>query len=124
MCCVIQKQEEVKDQEDVINTNGTKDMKDEKEVQEDLDNLRPTYRDIQQINNLLDETKSDDKMQNSQFMEFLRNLKNKPPVADQNFDQSQLWANQFQVRYFYIIYIHIMLHSILSISNVYIVPNT
>ena len=78
-------------------------MKDEKEVQDEMDNLRPTYKDIQQINNLLDETKSDDKMQNSQFMDFLRNLKNRPPVADQQFDQSQLWADQFQVRYLYIL---------------------
>ena len=76
-------------------------MKDEKEVQEEIDNLRPTYKDIEQINNLLDETKSDDKMANSQFMEFLRNLKDRPPIADQGFDQSQLWANQFQVRHSY-----------------------
>ena len=76
-------------EEDGINTNGTKDMKDEKEVQDEIDNLRPTYKDIQQINNLLHEIKSDDKMQNSKFMEFLRNLINKQPVADQQFDQSQ-----------------------------------
>eukprot|EP00486_Rosalina_sp_Unknown_P003674 CAMPEP_0201575328 /NCGR_PEP_ID=MMETSP0190_2-20130828/20449_1 /ASSEMBLY_ACC=CAM_ASM_000263 /TAXON_ID=37353 /ORGANISM="Rosalina sp." /LENGTH=497 /DNA_ID=CAMNT_0048004803 /DNA_START=40 /DNA_END=1530 /DNA_ORIENTATION=+ len=99
---ITQKQEQPKQQEtkekeeDAINTNGTQDMKDEKEVQDELDNLRPTYKDVQQINNLLDETKSDDKMANSQFMDFLRNLKNRPPVADQQFDQSQLWADQFQ----------------------------
>ena len=84
-------------------------MKDEKEVQDEIDNLRPTYNDIQQINNLLDETKSDDKMQNSQFMEFLRNLKNRPPVADQQFDQSQLWADQFQV---YILFKNFILFSL------------
>ena len=73
-------------------------MKDEKEVQDELDNLRPTYKDIQNINNLMEETKSDDKMQNSQFMQFLQNLKNKQPVNDQ-YDESQIWANQFQVSY-------------------------
>merc|ERR1712228_162511 len=30
-------------------------------------------------------------------MNFLKNIKNKPPIPDQqNMDQSQLWANQFQ----------------------------
>jgi len=82
-------------QQDIVNTNGTKDMKNEQEVQSELDSLHPTHRDINQINQLLDDTKSDDKMQNSQFMNFLRNLKNKPPVNEQ-MDQSQLWANQFQ----------------------------
>eukprot|EP01083_Nonionella_stella_P275949 937333_1 len=92
----IQTQKESK--EDVINTNGTQDMKDEKEVQNELDELRPTHKDINQINQLLDETKSDDKMRNSQFMDFLRNIKNKPPINDMNQmgDQSQLWNQQFE----------------------------
>merc|ERR1719273_2872295 len=89
---------EVKEK-DTINTNGTADMKDDQEVQDELDQLRPTYNDINKINQIMEETKSDDKMANSQFMQFLSNLKNKPPVADQEqqgFDQSQMWANQFQ----------------------------
>ena len=79
-------------------------MKDEKEVQDELDNLRPTYKDIQQINKLMDETKSDDKMQNSQFMQFLQNMRNRPPIADQydQFDQSQLWGEEFQVFHLHI----------------------
>ena len=78
-----------------MNTNGTAEMKDEKEVENELNELRPTQKDITQINNLLNETKSDDKMQASQFMNFLRNLKNKPPITDMA-DESQQWANQFQ----------------------------
>merc|ERR1740123_1079555 len=94
----MQNKEETKENnKDAINTNGTQDMKDEKEVEDELNSLRPTYNDVNKINQLLDETKSDNKMQNSQFMNFLKNIKNKPPIADQpNMDQSQLWANQFQ----------------------------
>jgi len=69
------------------------------QVQDELDQLRPTHSDVDRINQLIDDTKHDDKMANSQFMQFLQNLKNKPPIADQEqpgFDQSQLWANQFQ----------------------------
>eukprot|EP01083_Nonionella_stella_P103377 295144_1 len=43
-------------QKDEVNTNGTTDMKDEKEVQNELDGLRPTYRDVNRINQLLDES--------------------------------------------------------------------
>lgn len=81
-------------------------MKDEKEVQDDLDSLRPTYKDINQINNLLNETAGDNKMQNSNFMQFLKQLKEKPPIADQQqaFDQSQAWMNQFNQVSFHIIH--------------------
>merc|ERR1719334_2923371 len=94
-----QQQPESKEaKEDAINTNGTAEMKDDQTVADELSGLRPTQRDVDQINSLMQETASDPKMQNSQFMKFLSDLKNKPPIADEEkfTDQSEAWRQQFQ----------------------------
>merc|ERR1719150_2305289 len=71
------------------------------EPQESLDSLRPTTKDKEQINNIL--ANADPKMQSSEFMGFLRDLKDRPAtdagLVDQegplNFANSEQWAEEF-----------------------------
>jgi len=69
------------------------ELKDEQTVNDELNNLHPTYRDINVINRILNETQGNEKMENSQFMNFLRTLKDKEPVPD---DLTTQWENEFK----------------------------
>ena len=57
-------------------------MKDEKTVEDELQNLRPTESDKRAIQELFNNTQNDPKMQNSQFFNLLKQIQNKPTVEE------------------------------------------
>merc|ERR1711991_1229979 len=94
-------------QKETKSTNGTKDMKSNKEVSDELESLVPTKSSQQQMKTVLNNLSNDKQMQKSSFINMLKKISDKPPKPDQNINNKNIdefkndqwlnnWRQQFQ----------------------------